>query len=68
MTRELRRALEYPRHVRECGRRGRATILERHTCSHRVTRLLNIVSEVRARDVGGTKGGGALAIREEEMA
>ena len=40
MEEQLRAALEGPRHV------GLATIRERHTCGHRVDRLLEIVEEL----------------------
>lgn len=68
MTRELRRSLDYPRQARERGRRGRETILERHTCGHRVVQLLDIVREVHDRQACRIGISRPLAVREEEMA
>ena len=47
MKRRLREVLNEPELARRLSERGRRTILERHTCAHRVDELLAIASEVR---------------------
>jgi spore maturation protein CgeB len=46
MQRQLRRVLEDREAARALGAAGRATILARHTCAHRVDQLLGIVGEL----------------------
>ena len=48
MKRHLRDLLADPGMAREIARSGRETILDRHTCAHRVDELLAIHREVRA--------------------
>lgn len=48
MTRRLRDLLADPDMARELARSGRETILDRHTCAHRVDELLAIHREIRA--------------------
>ena len=47
MTRHLRDLLHDREMAREIAARGRATILDRHTCAHRVDELLEIDRELR---------------------
>jgi spore maturation protein CgeB len=47
MTEQLRRVLGEPELARSLARHGRQTVLNRHTCSHRVDELLAIASQVR---------------------
>ncbi|HLV64837.1 MAG TPA: glycosyltransferase [Polyangiaceae bacterium] len=46
MTESLRKLLHDPALRRELARRGRETILARHTCAHRVDELLSIASSI----------------------
>ena len=48
MKRHLRDLLADPGMAREIARSGRETILDRHTCAHRVDELLSIHREIRA--------------------
>jgi spore maturation protein CgeB len=47
METQIRRVLTQPQLARSLARQGRATILARHTCAHRVDELLEIVRELR---------------------
>ena len=46
MTRALGSLLSSPERAREIAERGRATVLARHTCAHRVDELLAIYAEL----------------------
>jgi spore maturation protein CgeB len=46
MRRHLRALAEEPELRRELGAHGRATVLSRHTCAHRVDELLRIASSL----------------------
>lgn len=46
MEEQLRYLLENPDDAAALAERGRRTILDRHTCSHRVDELLNIINEL----------------------
>jgi spore maturation protein CgeB len=48
MRRQLTALLTDPEAAADMARRGRETILARHTCAHRVDELLAIVAELRA--------------------
>jgi len=48
MERHISRLLSNPADAQEMARRGRETILARHTCMHRVDELLAIVDEIDA--------------------
>jgi spore maturation protein CgeB len=48
MKRHLRDLLADPDMAREIARSGRETILDRHTCAHRVDELLSIHREIRS--------------------
>jgi spore maturation protein CgeB len=48
MRRHLRHLLADPAFAREVAERGRATVLARHTCAHRVDELLAVASELGA--------------------
>ncbi|HEX2254107.1 MAG TPA: glycosyltransferase [Thermoanaerobaculia bacterium] len=51
MRRHLRDLLADPDRARDLARRGRETVLARHTCGHRVDELLAIVDELEGEDV-----------------
>ena len=69
MSRQLRAVLHEPELAADLVARGRRTILERHTCAHRVDELLRIASELgcaarderppKASDAAWTTGGNA---------
>ena len=46
MRRHLRTLLNDPQLARELAQHGRRTVLDRHTCAHRVDQLLSIYNEV----------------------
>jgi spore maturation protein CgeB len=48
MKTQLRRILDDPAFARYLAERGRATVLARHTCAHRVDELLGILDELNA--------------------
>jgi spore maturation protein CgeB len=48
MRRRLRDVLHDPDLARHLSERGRRTILERHTCAHRVDELLAVHAELGA--------------------
>jgi spore maturation protein CgeB len=48
MTRRLREVLADPALAADLARRGRETILARHTCGHRADELVSILEELRA--------------------
>jgi spore maturation protein CgeB len=54
MERHLRDLLHDPEMAREIARSGRQTVLERHTCAHRVDELLAIDRELRSAPPEGT--------------
>ena len=47
MRRQLRHLLDYPDAAAEQAERGRATVLSRHTCGHRVDELMAVLDAVR---------------------
>jgi spore maturation protein CgeB len=49
MNKHLRALLGDPEMAREFARNGLETILQRHTCTHRVDELLTIVNQLRKR-------------------
>jgi spore maturation protein CgeB len=58
MAGHLRRVLGDPEFAMSMARRGRRTILERHTCAHRVDQLLDLVSRP-GREISRTTAGEA---------
>jgi spore maturation protein CgeB len=46
MKRRLRALLDDPEKARALAARGRRTVLERHTCAHRVDELLALCNEI----------------------
>jgi spore maturation protein CgeB len=65
MRRHLTTLLRDPAAARELAAHGRATILERHTCGHRVDELLGIAAEL---GVSVTTGSGVETCRGSELA
>lgn len=53
MREAMSRILSHPGDATEMARRGRRTILQRHTCMHRVNELLDIVHRFDSRDQVG---------------
>lgn len=51
MTRHLGDLVAHPARARALGEHGRATVLRRHTCAHRVEQLLSIIADLGV-DVG----------------
>ena len=60
MKRHLRDVLNDPDLARQLAERGRRTILERHTCAHRVDELLAIDAGLRGATLSGAREGAAL--------
>ena len=56
MERLLDEVLNDPRLARSLARRGRSTIVARHTCAHRVDELLAILDELGARRLKAVRG------------
>jgi spore maturation protein CgeB len=59
MKRCLRDVLNDPDLARQLAERGRRTILERHTCAHRVDELLAIDAELRGAPLAAAVGAGS---------
>ncbi|MFL5575002.1 MAG: glycosyltransferase [Gemmatimonadaceae bacterium] len=59
MRRHLATLLRDPAAARELAEHGRATILARHTCGHRVDELLGIASELGL-EASGARGAGSV--------
>ena len=60
MKRHLRDVLNDPDLARQLAERGRRTILERHTCAHRVDELLAIDAGLRGATLSAAREGAAL--------
>jgi spore maturation protein CgeB len=56
MREHLRAILHDPELAPRLAARGRRTIMERHTCAHRVDELLEICHEIRAETAGHLTG------------
>ena len=67
MRRELRRLCAEPDYARSLAVHGLRTILERHTCAHRVRELLSICRELGA-EAGASAGAGVGAGAAESLA
>jgi spore maturation protein CgeB len=62
MTEHLRRLLHDPDEARALAAQGLATVLDRHTCAHRVRELLRIAADLGA--TLGTRGAAGRAMME----
>ena len=63
MKRHLRALLHDAEMAREIAAAGRRTILDRHTCAHRVDELLAIDRELQTAGVSGGRVGAAAGAR-----